>query len=248
LSDAPYAQADRKADDDYERVQRNWIENTQKEYVARLRAEHGSYNLGDRDLGLHVFSPAGFLDDTWFNRTFWMYTATWPGFYIAHRAPKTGQLLVVGPEATYAVQAFPLRNLQSPLFKPGDKGYLLLADANDNEPFLDYRTRGTTKGWGFTRQAPPEWYQWLPIRIRAMVLAGDRLFLAGPPDAVDERDPMSAFEGRQGGLLRTCSATDGSTLAEIQLDAPPVFDGLIAAHGRLFLSTTDGRLSCLGGK
>jgi hypothetical protein len=39
---------------------------------------------------------------------------------------------------------------------------------------------------------------------------------------------------------------DGQTLAEHTLEAPPVFDGLIAAAGRLFMSTTDGRILCLG--
>jgi hypothetical protein len=37
-------------------------------------------------------------------------------------------------------------------------------------------------------------------------------------------------------------------LREIPLDVPPVFDGLIIAEGRLFLSTLDGRVICLGGK
>ncbi len=204
--------------------------------------------MGDREMGLHVFSTAGFLDDTWFNRTFWTYSATWPGFYLAHRAAKTGQLLVVGPEKTYAVQAFPSRNLQSPLFTPGEKGYLLFADRNDNEPVLDYRTRGTTKGWGFTRMAPPEWHDWAPVRIRAMVLAQEHLFVAGPPDVVDPDDLMGAFEGRKGAVLRAYSAADGKRLAQFELDAPPVFDGLIAAGGRLFMSTTDGHVACYGAK
>ena len=38
---------------------------------------------------------------------------------------------------------------------------------------------------------------------------------------------------------------DGSKLAERAIDAPPVFDGLIAAGGRLFASLEDGSLMCL---
>jgi len=246
LSNEPYVVPDAEPNKDYETHQRDWLERTQKGLLADLHRAYGSHNLGDRQIGLHVFSTAGFLDDSWFNRTYWMYSATWPGFYLAHRASKTGQLLVVGPEKTYAVQAFPSRNLQSPLFTPGEKGYLLFADTNDNEPLLDYRTRGTTKGWGFTRQKPPAWYQWVPVRIRGMVLAGGRLFVAGPPDVVDPDDPMAAFEGRRGAVLRVHSAADGSTLAEHRLDAPPVFDGLIAAGGRLYLSLQDGTILCMG--
>ncbi|MHC4519351.1 MAG: PQQ-binding-like beta-propeller repeat protein [Planctomycetota bacterium] len=245
MSGLPYVVADEDPDEDYEIHQREWLERTQKHLLQTLRQAYGDYSLGHRQMGLHVFSTSGFLDDSWFNRTYWMYSATWPGYYLGHRGAKTGQLLVVGPEKTYAVQSYPSRNLQSPLFTPGQKGYLLFADNNDNEPVLDDRTRGTTKGWGFTRQAPPVWHEWLPVRIRAMALAGDNLFIAGPPDIVDPADPMAAFEGRLGGLLWTVSAVDGKKRAEYKLEAPPVSDGLIAAQGRLFASLRDGRLVCL---
>jgi outer membrane protein assembly factor BamB len=248
LAKRPYVAEDREPEQDYERHQREWLERTQKGLLAELRQAHGGHSLGDRHIGLHVFSTNGFLDDSWFNRTFWMYSATWPGFYLAHRASKTGQLLVVGREKTYAVQAYPSRNLQSPLFTPGEKGYLLFADKNDNEPVLDHRTRGTTKGWGFTRTEPPAWHRWVPMRVRGMVLAGKHLFVAGAPDVVDPEDPMAAFEGRKGAVLCAHSAADGKMLAEHKLDAPPVFDGLIAASGRLLLCTTDGHVVCLGGE
>ena len=197
-------------------------------------------------MGLHVFATSGFLDDAWFNRTYWMYSDTWPGFYIAHRAAKSGQLLVVGPKRTYAVQGFPSRNLQSPLFTPGEQGYLLLADANDSEPVLDDATVEVTKGWGFTRGRPPKWFDWVPIRIRGMVLAGSTLFVAGPPDVVDASDPMAAFEGRKGAVLRAYDSADGTSQREYRLDSPPVFDGLIAAGDGLFISTMDGKLMCMG--
>lgn len=244
----PYTQADREPNQDYETHQRQWLERVQPKLLAELREQFGAYNLGQREMGLHLITTGGFLDDSWYNRTYWMYAKTWPGYYLANRAAKTGQLLCAGPKKTYAVQAYPSRNLQSPLFMPNDKGYLLFADPNDNEPFLDYRTVGTTKGWGWTRQAPPAWHQWLPIRIRAMVLADDKLFVAGPPDLLFPNDPMAAFEGRAGGKLRTISAETGETLAQIELGSPPVFDGLIAAENCLYLSTVDGKVICMGRK
>jgi outer membrane protein assembly factor BamB len=223
-----------------------YMEKAHPELSARYRKEHGGMNMGDRFTGRHLSATAGFLDSAWFNRTYWQYSENWPGWYHGHRGAKTGNLLVVGPERTYAVQAFPTRNRQSPLFEPGKKGYLLLADDNDTEPVLDDQTRGATKGMGYTRLEPPAWYEWVPIRIRGMVLAGDRLFVTGPPDVVDPDDPMGSFEGRMGGALRSVRKSDGTTLAEIRLEAPPVFDGLIAASGRLFVATTEGRLVCLG--
>jgi len=120
----PYSTPNLELDRDYEKFQRDWIETKQKNYLKELNEKHGGYNLGDRQFGCHVFATAGFLDDSWFNRTYWMNSETWPGFYIAHRGAKTGQLLVAGPEKTYAVQTYASRNSQSPLFTPGEKGYL----------------------------------------------------------------------------------------------------------------------------
>jgi outer membrane protein assembly factor BamB len=248
LTGKPFVSRDVQKTQPLEEHQRQWLENAARGLVAELREKHGAFNIGHRHMGRHVLANFGLLDDSWFNRTFWMYSETWPGFYLGHRGAKSGQLLVVGAEKTYAVQAYPYRNMQSPLFTPGETGYLLLADTNDNEPLLDYHTRETTKGWGFTRAAPPVWHEWVPVRIRAMTLAGDRLFIAGPPDAVDLADPMAPFEGRKGGVLRAVSPADGKTLSEVRLPAPPVFDGLIATPGRLLLSTTDGRVVCLGSK
>jgi outer membrane protein assembly factor BamB len=246
LTGKPFVSADVAKTQPLEVHQRKWLENAARPLVAELRQKHGAFNIGHRRMGLRVFATAGFLDDSWYNRTYWMYSTSWPGYYLAHRGAKTGQLLVVGPEKTYAVQAYPNRNLQSPLFTPGEKGYLLFADSNDNEPVLSDQTRETTKGWGFTRKNPPEWHRWVPVRIRAMVLAGKRLFVAGPPDVVDPDDPMAAFDGRKGAVLHVHSADDGKRLAEHQLEAPPVFDGLIAVGDRLYVSLTNGRVLCMG--
>jgi hypothetical protein len=49
-------------------------------------------------------------------------------------------------------------------------------------------------------------------------------------------------------MLWTISAADGKKQAELKLDAPPVFDGLIAAGGHLFMSDTAGVLHCFGGE
>jgi hypothetical protein len=46
--------------------------------------------------------------------------------------------------------------------------------------------------------------------------------------------------------LAAVSAADGAELAKINLDSPPVFDGLIAAGGQLFVTLENGVLACLG--
>jgi hypothetical protein len=99
---------------------------------------------------------------------------------------------------------------------------------------------------------------------RALVLAGGTLFVAGPPDVADEEatltrigDPQTAAElaeqaasmaGRRGGLLVAVSAQDGRKLAAYRLESMPVFDGMAAAGGRLFLSMAGGTVLCLAGE
>jgi len=242
--------------------------------LKEIKAEVLS-SKGEQDVGLHIFSTAGLLDGSWYNRTFWMYSKRWPGFQLANQAPKSGQLLVVDNQKTYAVSVFYRRNVHSPMFFPAKEGYLLFADLNTNEPqivgeqgarkplrwlpqsdyprgsgdevrTLESEAFGLDKMIGYTRAEPPLWTQWLPVRIRAMVKAGDTLFVAGTPDVLDSKDPYAAFEGGHGAQLVAVSAENGQQLAEYKLDCPPVFDGMIAANGRLYISTCDGRFLCMG--
>jgi outer membrane protein assembly factor BamB len=232
---------------------------------------------GEADVGLHVFSTSGLLDGSWYNRTFWMYSKRWPGFQLANQAPKSGQLLVTDEDKTYSVGVFYRRNVHSTMFFPGREGYLLFADLNTNEPQIvgepgarqplrwlpqsDYDRGGGRGIWkleqeafgldkmiGYTRAEPAVWMDWLPVRIRAMVKAGDTLFVAGAPDVLDPKDPYAAFEARKGAKLVAVSARDGKKVSDLSLDCPPVFDGLIAASGRLFASLENGTLLCLAGK
>ena len=100
---------------------------------------------------------------------------------------------------------------------------------------------------GYTRAEPPLWTRWLSIRVNSMVKTADLLFVAGPPDLLEPDDPYAAFEGRRGARLAAVSPKDGSVLAEIPLESPPIFDGLVAAQGRLYVASEDGSLVCLAG-
>lgn len=225
-----------------EKIQREWQLKKWPAMAAEHKAKYGGSSLGDRTMGRHVFSTGGFLDNAWFNRTFWTYSPTWPGFYIAHRAAKTGQIIAVDDEKTYALQAFPRRNVQSPLFTPGDKGYLLFADDNENDPVIADYTRGVVKGLGFTRKDEPKWFHWIPLRVQSMAATDNALFVAGPPDELVEGDIMASFEGRMGARLWSVSKEDGKKLADQPLDALPVFDGMSAANGKLYIALQNGTL------
>jgi hypothetical protein len=113
------------------------------------------------------------------------------------------------------------------------------------------------------RRVDGGWKAAVPLIPRAMVLTADVLFVAGIPDPVipelnSIKDNWKRLQlgaelpveqlSPKGGELWAVNAADGKKLSEIKLDEPPVFDGLAAAGGRLFLCTTDGKVVCLGKK
>lgn len=226
-------------------------------------------SLGELDMGAdHLVATGGFLNDTGFDRIYWMYSHRWPGFYFSQHSPKAGQLVVFDDETTFAVKYFYRRIQWSVMCPPGEQGYLLFADDNDNQPiFPDKKEgieaiewlpkeaysdnhrrggRGVEKGTGYQRQLPPKWQTMIPSRVRAMLLSGDLLFTVGLPDVVAPNDPTASFKGRMGSLLNIYSKKDGSLVASYELDSAPAFDGMSAANGRLYLATTDGKVICFG--
>ena len=56
----------------------------------------------------------------------------------------------------------------------------------------------------------------------------------------------AAFQGKQGAVLWSVSADDGKKLAEYKLESAPVFDGMIAARNRIYISLQDGSIVCFG--
>jgi outer membrane protein assembly factor BamB len=102
------------------------------------------------------------------------------------------------------------------------------------------------------------------IQVRAMVLADKTLFVAGPPDIVDEEEAFFALDnkdvlaklaeqsellhGKEGAVLWAVSANDGKKLAQYKLDSLPVWDGMIASAGKLYLTTMNGEVACLSQK
>jgi len=86
-----------------------------------------------------------------------------------------------------------------------------------------------------------------------MVLADKIIFLAGPLDvfadqtsasSVDLKTAIETFEGKKDAILYAVSAEDGKKLAEYDLESLPVYDGLIAANRRLYISMKNGRVLC----
>jgi hypothetical protein len=169
-----------------------------------------------------VYTTGGYLDPSWFNRTFW----------VSGPAQSTG-LMVLGKDVAYGVEVYNERN-RDILAKPGVQAYRLKCFA------LNAEAQGQTDKFGGSK---PLWEQSLFIRVTAMVRAGDTIFVAGPPDVLDPQDPHGAWEGRKGGVLAAFAASDGTKLAEHSLQAPPVWDGMAAARGCIYLAHTDGTIT-----
>jgi hypothetical protein len=58
----------------------------------------------------------------------------------------------------------------------------------------------------------------------------------------------AALRGKRGGQILAFAAGEGKMLAAFELGAMPTFDGMAAARGRLYLTTVDGKVLCLGGE
>lgn len=133
--------------------------------------------------------------------------------------------------------------------------------------------RGKTgSGMRFSGRLPEEapsgvthtWSSKVPLLVRGLVVAGRTLFIAGPDDLLDEpgalkvmddpdtlkrlSDQEAALTGESGGILRAVACADGTVLSEQRLDTIPVWDGLAAAHGSLYLAATDGTVRCYKGR
>jgi len=161
-------------------------------------------------------TKGGFLDDSYFKRAPWLFDGNY------------ANVIAYDSQTVYYVRMFDSLQGLTPtvFFAPGAKGYQLFA-----------RKIGGKRD---------DWAGRIPMRARAMALTNGRLFVAGPPDVVDPKDPLGAFEGRKGGLLYVIDPASGKKLAEQTLPSPPVFNGIAAANGRLYLADENGAIACLG--
>ena len=103
-----------------------------------------------------------------------------------------------------------------------------------------------------------------PLHVRALVLTQNMLVAAGPADVFDEDQAFTqpfnpdvarlaleqdaAYAGQRGALLMALSPEDGQTLCKLELPALPVWDGMAAARGMLYICDQQGHVTCLGEK
>jgi len=239
----------------------------------------------------HLFCGAGMLDGSWFHRSYWLYgRQTRSGcnyWFHAGRYAPSGRILAVDGDTVYGYGRQPHYFIWTPALE-----YRLFALNRRVTPEGIERVKAgnrkldkrNTKGpwfesdrWIFNRDATSKlstgelsaadehWVVNGPeIIVRAMAVTEDLLFVAGPPDLLDEEaavrrrldgdvqkqlaDQDAALAGERGGLLWAVAKDDGTRRKHVELDAMPVWDGMAAAEGRLFLATTDGNVACYTGR
>jgi hypothetical protein len=206
------------------------------------------------------------LDDSWWHRSYWQIGTSigsgWGGWSRAGQQVPAGRLLV-----TDGTRAFGFGRNQ--YHNPG--AHVGIDAAGVWGPIGEglgrwtfYRLFARTLSQETAKQArrgrlsdasdAPEWTRNTAILTQAMVLANQTLMLAGPVAPVDvvpqtpaEIDPWAeALQSQRGGRLMMVDAADGSTLNEMDLPSPPIFDGMAVAQDRVYLATRGGEIVCLG--
>ncbi len=222
----------------------------------RARWPHARTLVDPPGVGVHLFAPYGFLEDSYHHRSYWVhgrgYDGGWKPYARARSRWPSGKIIVNDDDTAYCFG-----------HKPAYYGW--------GEP-IEHQLSADVKGCFDEPKRRHRWTKDVPLFVRAMAMAGRTLFIVGPPDIVDEqaaeeklkavdkkleKDPKllaklarqnDAWHGKMGSLLWAVSAEDGKKLAEYKLDALPVFDTMAVANGRLYFATTDGVVRCYTAK
>ncbi len=238
------------------------------------------------DEEVHLFSPISFLDDSWQQRTYWLYGRAagegWAEFQLPPKRVPYGRIMCLDEENAYAYGRDPELmcncsiseyRLYSAKKVPARKVGIPTLEGNwvEGKYPTDFKLAAQSVDWKQLSNMPMEKltaldYNWIneepDVMAKAMVLASDLLFVAGPRDVVDERETWGFsnqqsfhekmeeqerwLNGDHGCFLQVFGKADGKKLAEKKLSCAPVLDGLIAADGKLYLATEGGSLLCLG--
>ncbi|MHC4406279.1 MAG: outer membrane protein assembly factor BamB family protein [Planctomycetota bacterium] len=193
----------------------------------------------------HLFSPTGFLDDSWFHRSYWTYARTFPGGWIGHlnagRYNPSGRLLVVDDATVFGFGRQPeyykwTTSLEYRLFAV-DKDAHQTQDIYAHDAFkvaqlekfpkmrID-RQLGLPSG---PRPVRVNSYacKWenldMPLLVTAIVATKNTLFVAGPDDVSDEgvlfyRDAKDGGRGKEADLAKQAAlwkGEGGSTLLAV---------------------------------
>jgi len=206
------------------------------------------------ELKPHLLSVTGLLIDDWFVRTYWLLDSEisggWGAWATAAGRSPSGRILSFDAKQVYG---YGRPNPQNGRVGHRANQYVLFREEN---PIADATSGSHTPAASNAAEEAGPWSKEISLVVRAMVLANDKLVIAGPPDVAEksegilsylnEENALASRRGDKGSLLQIVSAENGELLAGYELDCTPIFDGLATAGGRLYLSTQEGRVVCYG--
>jgi hypothetical protein len=199
-------------------------------------------------------SAASLLDDSWTHRL----QLNVAGFQNG-KLPISGKLVAYGQDAAYSVstkysevkhnrdmwpaQAMSYHQMfdkykKSDFFVGTDLACYL------NKAKLPRPEEGDGKVRRQRIEAIPSWKIENPAQVRSLIVCGGKVVTSGWLDSVN----LSKF-GRVGerdeGVLQVWDGRTGKALGSTAIPAHPVYDGMAAAYGRLYVPLTNGTLTCL---
>ena len=217
--------------------------------VVFLRHQVFDLNGNRRDEPIaHLHGPDGYLSGDTTSRLQWSYapryTSLHQGAFYDMRLSRTlypsGRILVEDEQMIYG---FGQNHYERPQSETGGQFALFAAPKQNDVPagltmteYLQLTKRGEASV-GF------RWWRPIPTQAWAMLQAAGVLFVAGPEQ--EALGSEAASVGRSEAMLLAVSTADGRPHARTPLPSPPVWDGMAAAEGCLFLATRDGRVLCL---
>jgi len=263
--------------------------------------------IQDKEYVPHLFSSLGYLEDTWWERSYWIYGVHFYSGARGHAYARTlfpgGRILTFDEESVYGYQDLTLNEKSPGIFRVAKKPEFidLTSKIRPSGKKRESKSKRIQKDWDRDQiarkyvwkdgvpQNPKEmnltgsrnsladairktvkyeygWQKDVPLYVQAMVLTDKMFLIAGPPRFNEQetgqylktsrtdsfqlnpllKHALDTFEGRKRGVLLATDKSNGEKLAEFELPSSPVFDGMIAANGRLFISLMDGSVVCLG--
>jgi outer membrane protein assembly factor BamB len=204
----------------------------------------------------HLFSPTGFLDDSWFRRTYWVFGNHFvggaQGWARAGNTMPSGRIMSIGRERIFGFgrdRYPPSPGNPHQMYAAGETEILFAMKRHAMSGKQDkWSRRSKPRQSNESDQGPYEWSMPADLQVRAMLVANndETLFVAGAKG--DWVTSPEAYQGHLGSTVRAVSARDGRTIAEYELPASPIFDGMAAAYGRIYVALQNGSLLCLTGK
>jgi hypothetical protein len=205
----------------------------------------------------HIYAVNGYLNDTWFHRSFWTYASSYKGgaggFGSTGNTHHSGRIMASDDSHLYSFgrdkygwgSAFTYQ-----LYKAS-----LQLDTSASVP-AKKKGEKNSKKTPRPRKSKRTWTVDIPILARSIIKAGDRLLVAGPEKLYDENEIMLrlpdptvqnqiAAQARQWDTksdLLVIDTADGNVFKKVSFDFAPVWDGMAVAEQSLFISGTDGVL------